>query len=169
VVAISSLSYLTYLVQRYRPVKGGALLSALLGGAYSSTATTVVLAKRQKEAVARRPELSASIIAATAVMYPRLAALIAFFSPPIAVVLLPSGGRRMNLIERDGVQLAFHESGSHMTLRWRRESTANSSLKLGADSGRVMDDSGIVKRCFALEFRRKLSSLPWQPAPHSDN
>ena len=41
--------------------------------------------------------------------------------------------------------------------------------KLGADSGRVMDDSGIVKRCFALEFRRKLSSLPWQPAPHSDN
>jgi Domain of unknown function (DUF4010) len=57
VVAISSLSYLTYLVQRYRPVKGGALLSALLGGAYSSTATTVVLAKRQREAVTRRPEL----------------------------------------------------------------------------------------------------------------
>src|SRR6202023_4001570 len=44
VVAISSLSYLTYLVQRYRPVQRGALLSALLGGAYSSTATTVVLA-----------------------------------------------------------------------------------------------------------------------------
>jgi uncharacterized membrane protein (DUF4010 family) len=32
VVAISGLSYLTYLVQRYRPVKGGALLPALLGG-----------------------------------------------------------------------------------------------------------------------------------------
>jgi len=92
VVAISSLSYSTYLVQRYRPVKGGALLSALLGGAYSSTATTVVLAKRQKEAVTRRPELSAGIIAATAIMYPRLAAVIAFFSPPIAVVLLPGLG-----------------------------------------------------------------------------
>jgi uncharacterized membrane protein (DUF4010 family) len=92
VVAISSLSYLTYLVQRYRPVKGGALLSALLGGAYSSTATTVVLAKRQKEAVTRRPELSAGIIAATAVMYPRLAIVIAFFSPPIAAVLLPGLG-----------------------------------------------------------------------------
>jgi uncharacterized membrane protein (DUF4010 family) len=83
---------LTYLVQLYRPVKGGALLSALLGGAYSSTATTVVLAKRQKEAVTRRPELSAGIIAATAIMYPRLAAVIAFFSPPIAVVLLPGLG-----------------------------------------------------------------------------
>src|SRR5712671_219027 len=35
---------------------------------------------------------SAGIIVATAVMYPRLAAVIAFFSPPIAVVLLPGLG-----------------------------------------------------------------------------
>jgi hypothetical protein len=60
-------------------------------------------------------------------------------------------------------------AGGRLTPCWRGESTANSSLKLGADSGRVMDDSGIVKRCFALEFRRKLSSLLWQPAPHSDH
>ena len=92
VVAISGLSYLTYLVQRYRPVKGGALLPALLGGAYSSTATTVVLAKRQREAKARRPELSAGIVAATAIMYPRLAAVVAFFSPILAAVLLPGLG-----------------------------------------------------------------------------
>jgi uncharacterized membrane protein (DUF4010 family) len=83
---------LTYLVQRYRPMKGDALLPALLGGAYSSTATTVVLAKRQKETRTRRPELSAGIIAATAVMYPRLLAVIAFFSVPLAVVLLPGVG-----------------------------------------------------------------------------
>jgi len=37
VVAVSGLSYLTYLLQRYRPMKGGALLPALLGGIYSST------------------------------------------------------------------------------------------------------------------------------------
>ena len=37
VVAISGLSYLNYLVQRYLPVKAGALFPALLGGAYSST------------------------------------------------------------------------------------------------------------------------------------
>jgi len=55
VVAISGLSYLTYLVQRYRPIKGGAILSALLGGAYSSTVTTVVLAKR---ASPQRPHTS---------------------------------------------------------------------------------------------------------------
>jgi uncharacterized membrane protein (DUF4010 family) len=90
VVAISGLSYLTYLVQRYRPTKRGALLPALLGGAYSSTATTVVLAKRQREARMPRPDLSAGIIAATAIMYPRLVVLIALFSLPLAVRLVPA-------------------------------------------------------------------------------
>ncbi len=89
VVAISGLSYLTYLIQRYLPIKGGALLPALLGGAYSSTETTVVLAKRQREAATRRPELSAGIVAVTAIMYPRLAAVVAFFNLPLAVALLP--------------------------------------------------------------------------------
>lgn len=95
VVAISGLSYLSYLVQRYLPVKsaaasGGALLPALLGGAYSSTATTVVLARRQREAAAPRAELSAGIVAATAVMYLRLMIVIALFSLPLAARLAPA-------------------------------------------------------------------------------
>ena len=90
VVAISGLSYLTYLVQRYLPMKGGALVPALLGGLYSSTVVTVVLAKRQGEAAAPRPGLSAGIVAATAIMYPRTAAIIAFFSLKLAVALLPA-------------------------------------------------------------------------------
>jgi uncharacterized membrane protein (DUF4010 family) len=90
VVVISGLSYLTYLVQRYRPTKAGALLPALLGGAYSSTATRVVLAKRQKEATSRRPELSAGIIAATTIIYLRIAAVVVFFSPPLTMVLAPA-------------------------------------------------------------------------------
>jgi uncharacterized membrane protein (DUF4010 family) len=90
VVAISGLSYLTYLVQRYFPVKGAALLPALLGGAFSSTATTVVLAKRQREAARRQSELSAAIVAATAVMYLRLAVVIAIFNIPLAAAVLPA-------------------------------------------------------------------------------
>ena len=95
VVAISGLSYLTYLVQRYLPVKagrvkGGALFPALLGGLYSSTVVTVVLAKRQRQAAAPRPELSAGIVAATAIMYPRTAVIIAFFSQELALALLPA-------------------------------------------------------------------------------
>jgi uncharacterized membrane protein (DUF4010 family) len=92
VVAISSLSYLTYLLQRYRPIRGGVLVPALLGGAYSSTATTVVLAKRQKEAAEPIPELSAGIIAATAIMYRRLALVIAVFSPSLTAALFPGLG-----------------------------------------------------------------------------
>jgi uncharacterized membrane protein (DUF4010 family) len=90
VVVISGLSYLTYLVQRYVPRQRGALLPALLGGAYSSTATTVVLAKRQREAGAPRAELSAGIIAATSVMYLRLGVVTALFSLPLAGALAPS-------------------------------------------------------------------------------
>ena len=55
VVTICSLSYLSYLLQRYGHFRGNALLSAVLGGAYSSTATTVVLAKRLRGTARRNP------------------------------------------------------------------------------------------------------------------
>jgi uncharacterized membrane protein (DUF4010 family) len=90
VVAISGLSYLTYLVQRYRPIEGGALVPALLGGLYSSTVVTVVLAKAEREARVQRFETSAGIVAATAMMYPRTAVIIAFFGLPLATILLPA-------------------------------------------------------------------------------
>ena len=90
VVAIAGLSYLTYLVQRYRPIKGGALVPALLGGLYSSTVVTVVIAKEQRRAAVQRAEASAGIVAATAMMYPRTAVIIAFFSLPLAAILFPA-------------------------------------------------------------------------------
>ena len=46
VTAVSAISYASYLLQILTKGKGGILLSALLGGAYSSTVTTIVLAKR---------------------------------------------------------------------------------------------------------------------------
>ena len=92
VVAVSGLSYLTYLVQRYRPAKRNTVLPALLGGAYSSTATTVVLARRLKEIRVHRPDLSAGVIAATTIMYLRLAVIIGMFSPTLMLALLPGLG-----------------------------------------------------------------------------
>jgi uncharacterized membrane protein (DUF4010 family) len=113
VVAISGLSYLTYLVQRYLPVKGGAakggaLLPALLGGAYSSTAATVVFAKRQRGAVSPRAELSAGIVAATTIMYLRLGVIVALFSLPLAASLAPA------------LALLFVVAGLLAWLEWRR-------------------------------------------------
>jgi uncharacterized membrane protein (DUF4010 family) len=91
VVAVCGVSFGSYVVQRVLKGKGGIMLSALLGGAYSSTVTTVVLARQAREA--KRPNLFAgSIVAASGVMYARLLALIAFFNVPLALILAPGFG-----------------------------------------------------------------------------
>ncbi len=79
VVAISALSYGSYILQRIIGSRSGILLSAILGGAYSSTVTTIVLAKRSK--TENRPHLFAGgILAASGMMYFRLGVLLLIFS-----------------------------------------------------------------------------------------
>ena len=46
VVAVSTISYGSYVLQKLTKERGGVVLAALLGGAYSSTVTTVVMARR---------------------------------------------------------------------------------------------------------------------------
>ena len=87
-VAVSTLSYVSYLLQRYLPHRG-ALLPAILGGAYSSTATTVALARDQKASAAAHPEATVGIVIATAVMYLRIDVVVALFNRPVAWLLLP--------------------------------------------------------------------------------
>ena len=88
VVAVSGVSFGSYVLQRMLKGRGGIMLSALLGGAYSSTVATVVLARRSRDH--RRPNLFAgSILAASGVMYVRLLILIAFFNLTLARMLLP--------------------------------------------------------------------------------
>jgi uncharacterized membrane protein (DUF4010 family) len=53
VVAVSAISYGSYILQMWTHGRGGVLLAALLGGAYSSTLATVVLAKRPASSLAR--------------------------------------------------------------------------------------------------------------------
>jgi len=80
VVAVSTISYLSYLLQRWTMGRGGIVLSALLGGAYSSTLTTIVLAKRAREAKASPHLFTGAILMASGVMYIRLAILIGIFN-----------------------------------------------------------------------------------------
>jgi uncharacterized membrane protein (DUF4010 family) len=88
VVAVSGVSYGSYLLQKVARGHGGVLLSALLGGAYSSTVTTVVLARQAKSA--ERPRLfSGATLAASGVMYLRLTLLVALFSRPLLTRLGP--------------------------------------------------------------------------------
>jgi uncharacterized membrane protein (DUF4010 family) len=79
VVAVGAISYGSYFLQVRAQGRGGLLLTALLGGAYSSTLTTVVLAKRAREQ--SRPHLySGAMLAASGVMYLRLLALLGIFN-----------------------------------------------------------------------------------------
>jgi len=79
VIAVSAISYGSYLLQVWTQGRGGVLLAALLGGAYSSTLATVVLAKRAREQA--RPHLySGAMLAASGVMYLRLLALLGIFN-----------------------------------------------------------------------------------------
>jgi uncharacterized membrane protein (DUF4010 family) len=89
VVAVSSISYVSYILQTYVFPKGGTLLSAFIGGLYSSTATTVVLARRAREE-GMTPEIEAGIDAATAMMYLRLLAVTAIFNLALAASLAPT-------------------------------------------------------------------------------
>lgn len=87
VVAVSTLSYVSYLLQRYVFPSGGILIAAVLGGLYSSTATTVVLA-REASQEGFSPEISAGIVAASAMMYLRIVIVCAIFNAGLARVLL---------------------------------------------------------------------------------
>ena len=87
VVVVSAISYGGYIVQKYLLPRRGYFVTGIIGGTYSSTATTVVLARKAKGS-AYRPVIEASIIASTAVMYIRLAAIALIFDLSIGKALL---------------------------------------------------------------------------------
>jgi uncharacterized membrane protein (DUF4010 family) len=79
VVAVSAVSYGSYVLQRLTKGQGGVILAAILGGAYSSTVTTVALARRSMHE--EQPHLFAGgILIASGMMYLRLAILLALFN-----------------------------------------------------------------------------------------
>jgi uncharacterized membrane protein (DUF4010 family) len=88
VVAVSTMSYASYLLQSYVFPGRGTVLMAMLGGLYSSTATTVVLARRARDE-GMSAELEGGIVAASAMMYPRVLIVCALFNFELARLLAP--------------------------------------------------------------------------------
>jgi uncharacterized membrane protein (DUF4010 family) len=93
VVLVTGFSFLGYVANRIFGERHGTVATALIGGAYSSTAVTQALAQRlgsEKQGGAE----PAGIALATAVMYLRVPVLIAIFATrvllPIGVLLLPA-------------------------------------------------------------------------------
>ena len=90
VVVVSSISYASYLLQKFVFKDSGVIVSGILGGLYSSTATTVILAKRSREFTGDQSGLFASsIVTATAMMYIRILILMYIFNASLGRLLLP--------------------------------------------------------------------------------
>ena len=89
VVAVSTISYGSYVLQKVTKEKGGVVLTAFLGGAYSSTVTTVAMSRRA--AREQHPHLFAGgILIASGVMYLRLVALLTLFNRSLGALLAPA-------------------------------------------------------------------------------
>ena len=93
VVLVTGFSFLGYVANRIFGERHGTIATALIGGAYSSTAVTQALSQRlgSKEKAGAEP---AGIALATAVMYLRVPVLMAVFAtralPQISILVLPA-------------------------------------------------------------------------------
>lgn len=89
VVAVSTVSYASYVLQKVTKGHGGVILAAFLGGAYSSTVTTVAMSRRA--AHEQRPHLFAGgILIACGMMYLRLVVLVVIFNRQLGALLAPA-------------------------------------------------------------------------------
>jgi uncharacterized membrane protein (DUF4010 family) len=80
------MSYVSYLMQRYVFPQSGEVLTAVLGGLYSSTATTVVLARKAHDE-GFSAQICGGIVAATAMMYLRLVVIVWVFNHDLGMHL----------------------------------------------------------------------------------
>ncbi len=88
-LAVCTLSYASYLLQRFLVPAQSEIAVAFLGGLYSSTATTVVLARRIAAQPASAAQAQAGMMLASSVMYLRILLIVAIFEWPLARDLAP--------------------------------------------------------------------------------
>lgn len=83
IVIVSFLNFIGYFLVKFVGSKKGIILTAILGGLISSTAVAWNYASRSKESPELSQKYSAGIIAASAIMFPRLALLAYIFNVEI--------------------------------------------------------------------------------------
>jgi len=88
VLLVSSLSFVGYLLLKFSGSKSGILLTALLGGLFSSTMIAWVFGARSRETPALSQPLGAGILLSSSVMYVRVLLLSSLFSAEVAWQLL---------------------------------------------------------------------------------
>jgi uncharacterized membrane protein (DUF4010 family) len=123
VVAVSSISYASYLLERYAFPQGSTLLTAALGGLYSSTAATVVVARRAASE-GMTAELGAAIVAATAMMYVRILVISAIFNLALARALV------VPLLALAALAAVLALAGARSTNRSKRKNEFSNPLQI---------------------------------------
>lgn len=132
VVAISGLSYISYGIGRFLGAGRGVLLSALLGGLYSSTFTTVILAKRSRLDPSSPRVYVGSMLVASGLMYFRVIALLTLFNKELAnKVAMPfiALGVLSCIL---GVIWAYSKSKPHSTMVTQKDEGNHNPLELKA-------------------------------------
>ncbi len=113
VVIVSSLSYGSYLAQKFLSARRSFFLEAVLGGFYSSTVATVLLARSGNSKKGSSREINSAIVLTNSLMYLRIGLVLIFLNPSfashfakallillfsgllVAVFLYPRGGEKV--------------------------------------------------------------------------
>ncbi len=129
VVVVSGISYTGYILQKFIFPKKGLIITALLGGLYSSTATTIVLARKSKDTDAPLNQISAGIVMATGMMFIRIFILSYIFNSELAgKLLLPFAILIMLTFVIGFVVLKFGKKGRDIVID-RREGKQKNPLE----------------------------------------
>lgn len=90
VVLIAALSYVGYFANKFLGDRRGMLVTGLFGGMTSSTAVTVTLSPIARVGEEEREVIAAAILAASAIMFPRLLIIAAVLTPELALKVAPA-------------------------------------------------------------------------------
>ncbi len=119
-VVVSTISYSSYLLNKFVFPKAGIILSGLLGGIYSSTATVIVLSKKCRTAPEEDVrDYAAAVIAAICMLYVRVLVIVSIFNQSLfsellvyfIVMIVISGGISafLHFYKRKKEEIIYHE------------------------------------------------------------
>lgn len=87
VVLIAGLSYVGYFANKFLGEQRGVFVTGLVGGMTSSTAVTLTLSPLARGSKAESEVVAAAILAASAIMFPRMVIIAAIVKPEVAMLL----------------------------------------------------------------------------------
>lgn len=90
VVLIAAISYVGYFANKLLGEERGMIVTGLFGGVTSSTAVTLTLAPIARDRKQEREVVAAAILAASAIMFPRLLIIAAVLTPDLALAATPA-------------------------------------------------------------------------------